>query len=392
MIRKFRSCVSDQFVLPSLSYIAIGQQLDRYLRAEAVRGLSRNNMPPTRSHEDVMGLKCGVCLGNKNLRSISQAVLGMIRAQVYSKYDIGPCPGKVCSSCDKTLRDRHKNGEESKWKLPNIDIEKIVARRVTRATAADCPCGYCELSHIKGWSLNIKMEELGYKKTLGRPRSNEAESTTSPFAAGDSASDKICRACKGVIAKGVSHVCGKRERQANMLETIDNDFSPKSRQRLASALLKKEAMDAGVSTSSGSMALASGSKHKMISFGPQPEKKKATINDFFKLQKERNFSNKDTIAIGTWYRGLNGKKSVEAGLAAAESLVKEDFREFFDVQTIQTVRKTKKGGVVNEVRNMGFCTDIEAFVTLLCELRGIENVDVQGNVDDGQNAIKVFPY
>ena len=83
---------------------------------------------------------------------------------------------------------------------------------------------------------------------------------------------------------------------------------------------------------------------------------------------------------------------MEAGLAAAEPQAKEDFREFFDVKTIQTVRKTKKGGLVNEVRNMGFCMDIKAFVTLLCELRGIENVDVQGNVDNGQNAIKVLPY
>ena len=103
-------------------------------------------------------------------------------------------------------------------------------------------------------------------------------------------------------------------------------------------------------------------------------------------------SNKDTIAIGTWYRGLNGKKSVEVGLAAAEPQAKEDFREFFDVQTIQTARKTKKGAMVNEVRIMGFCTDIEAFVTLLCELRGIENIDVQGNVDNGQKAIKVYLY
>ena len=84
-----------------------------------------------------------------------------------------------------------------------------------------------------------------------------------------------------------------------------------------------------------------------------------------------------------WYQG------VEVGLAEAEPLVKEDFRDFFEVKTIETVRKTKKEGVTREVRNMGFCTDIEAFVTLLCELRGIENVDVQFNVDDGQQAIKV---
>jgi len=122
-------------------------------------------MPPKRDHKDIMGLKCGVCLGSTNLRPISQAVLLMIRSQVYSEYDIGSCPGKVCSSCDKTLRDRAKNGTASKWKLPGIDLEKIVARRVTRATAGECSCGWCELGHIKGKLLVIKMEELG----SGRP-------------------------------------------------------------------------------------------------------------------------------------------------------------------------------------------------------------------------------
>ena len=346
-------------------------------------------MPPKRDHKDIMGLKCGVCLGSTNLRPISQTVLLMRRSQVYSEYDIGSCPGKVCSSCDKTLRDLAKNGTASKWKLPGIDLEKIVARRVTRATAGECLCGWCELGHIKGKLLVIKMEELGYRKTLGRPKSLDAEDTDTPAVAASGDSDKICRVCKGVIARGVSHVCGKRERQTNMLNTIDKDLSPSSQQRLASALLNKQAEDAGVSTSSGTIALASGSKHKMVTFGPQPKKRQATIKDFFKLQKERNFSNKDTIAISTWYRGLNGRKSVEIGLAEAEPLVKEDFRDFFEVKTIETVRKTKKEGVTTEVRNMGFCTDIEAFVTLLCELRGIENVDVQFNVDDGQKAIKV---
>ena len=291
-------------------------------------------MPPTRTHEVVMGLKCGVCLGSANLRPISQAVLGMIRAQVYSQYDFSPpsftCPSKVCSTCDKALRDRHpdKNGEKSKYKLPDINLGKVVARHVTRATANECPCGYCELGHIKGHLLVAKMEELGYKRTLGRPKSSSAEIATSPSAAaGDS--DKICRVCKGVIARGVSHVCGKRERQANLLNTINTDLSPLSRQRLTSALLTEEAKDAGVSTSSGTIALASGSKHKMVSLGPQPEKKKATIIDFFRLQKERNFSNKDMIAIRQWYRSLNGKKSVEVGLATADTMVKEDFREFF---------------------------------------------------------------
>ena len=249
-------------------------------------------MPPKRTHQDIMKIKCGVCLGSSNLRPISEAVLAMIQNQVYSQYDIGSCPSKVCSSCDKTLRDRAKNGTASKWKLPNIDLEKIVARRVTRATASEsCPCGWCELGHTSGHLLANKMEELGYRKTLGRPKSKVAENAAIlTTASGDS--DKICKVCKGVIARGVSHICGKRERQANMLNTINKDLSPSSQQRLTSALLNKQAKDAGVSTSSGTLTLASGSKHKTVTFGPQPKKKQAKLTDFFKLQKERKIYKK----------------------------------------------------------------------------------------------------
>ena len=295
-----------------------------------------------------MKIKCEVCLGSSNLRPISKAVLVMIQSQVYSQYDIGSCPSKVCSSCDKTLRDRAKNGSASKWKLPNIDLEKIAARRVTRATASaseSCPCGWCELGHTSGHLLAKKMEELGYRKTLGRPKSPDAENIASlTTASGDS--EKICKLCKGVIARGVSHICGKRERQTNLLNTINKDLSPSSQQRLTSALLNKQATDAGVSTSSGTLTLASGSKHKIVTFGPQPKKKQA------KLQKERNFSNKDTIAISTWYRGINGRASVEVGLAEAEPMLKEDFREFFNVETIEnkegwSLKRSKKHGLLH---------------------------------------------
>ena len=87
------------------------------------------------THDDIMGRKCGLCLGNKSLCPISQTMLARIKKYFYKDYTIGPCPRVICGSCEPALRDREKfetKGVPIKNKLPTTDIEKIMARRVTR--------------------------------------------------------------------------------------------------------------------------------------------------------------------------------------------------------------------------------------------------------------------
>ena len=51
------------------------------------------------THDDIMGRKCGLCLGNKSLRPISQNILTRIKKHFYQEYTIGPCPRVICGTC-----------------------------------------------------------------------------------------------------------------------------------------------------------------------------------------------------------------------------------------------------------------------------------------------------
>ena len=135
------------------------------------------------THDDIMGRKCGLCLGNKNLRSINPTILSRIKKYFYSGYCIGLCPRVICGSCEPALRDREKvmeKGSKPKHTLPSTDIERIMARRESRSSASEgCNCGWCEVGHLKGQQLVNRIKELGYKShKMGRPKSaNPAPAT-----------------------------------------------------------------------------------------------------------------------------------------------------------------------------------------------------------------------
>ena len=63
-------------------------------------------MPPAKTHQDFMKLVCGVCTRKDlKLRSISSAVLELIKKHHYSGYNLisGDFPSVVCNSCYSIL-------------------------------------------------------------------------------------------------------------------------------------------------------------------------------------------------------------------------------------------------------------------------------------------------
>ena len=347
-------------------------------------------MPLT--HNDIMGRKCGLCLGNKSLRPISNAILDRIKKFFFSGYSIGLCPRVICGSCEPALRDKEKfvnDGVKIKNKLPSTDIKKIMARRSTRSSPSECTCGWCEVGHLNGQTLVNRLEELGYRnRQVGRPKS--AAGTSMTMSSGESV--KICNDCKGLIARGVNHVCNKRQRQQNIVTMLLRDLSPASRQRVQASLLKQNLKDVnGNNASSGTFSMASGSKQMTVTVGPQKKPmKQLSVEAFMKLKKANNLSKKQLIGVGTWLRAETGKRNItEKGLAEKLPGMKEELRDFFDVEMVSTTRKEKSGNVVTETRPMVFCTDIEAFTTYVIGERDIEVADIQVNIDDGQQVDKV---
>ena len=81
-------------------------------------------------------------------------------------------------------------------------------------------------------------------------------------------------------------------------------------------------------------------------------------------------------------------KITEKGLAQTLPDIKEELRDFFEVRMVTTSRKVS-GKLEIESRPMVFCSDIEAFTTYAIGERGIEVEDIQTNIDDGQQVLKV---
>ena len=352
------------------------------------------------THDDIMRRKCGLCLGNNKLRPISVTNLERIKKYMYSGYSIGLCPGVICSSCDPALRDRQKvveQGAKPKHSLPSTDIEKIMARRVSRSSASDgCTCGWCEVGHLKGQQLVNRIKELGYKNLkIGRPKSaNLAPSYAkkTSWRDEDPGAEKVCKDCKGTIRRGISHVCTKRQRQENIVTMMVRDLSPASRQRIQARLLKQDFTDVNGNSISGAISIASGTKQMTVNIGPQKKPmKQLSIGAFMKLKKANNLSKKQLKGVGTWLRSEIGKRKIaETGLSEKLPEMKEELRDFFDVKMVTTTRKEKSGKVVTETRPMAYCTDLEGFTTYVIGERDIKVEDIQVNIDDGQNVIKVI--
>ena len=166
-------------------------------------------MPPAVTHKDVMGKLCGICLSKLSLRRMSDTALGIIQKHVWAGYTKGESPDKLCGSCYNWLMDVDKSGsiEAAKRKPPvtYTRLRLLAPPRQTRGSAtgfSECRCGYCQVGHLSGQRYHNKMKELGIRKVPGPVPAPD----TSPT------SLHLCCFCHGVLARGVSHVCGRRAR------------------------------------------------------------------------------------------------------------------------------------------------------------------------------------
>ena len=167
-------------------------------------------MPPVRTHEDVMTRLCGICMSKLSLRSMSESALKIIKKHLWAGYTKGESPNKLCISCYNWLNDVEKSGgiEAAKRKAPvtHNQLSSLAPPRQTRSStsgSSQCQCGYCQVGHLSGQIYLNKMKELGNRKVPGPV---PAPPDTSPT------SIHLCAFCHGILAKGVSHVCGRRAR------------------------------------------------------------------------------------------------------------------------------------------------------------------------------------
>lgn len=176
----------------------------------------------------------------------------------------------------------------------------------------------------------------------------------------------------------------------NLARARDN--SPNSVRRLTAGLVNGICQEEGVSQTSGSITLPSGSGSKILNIGEQKPMKQATLDEFVRMGQSVGLSHAQTKEVATFVRSQFGRYSVQPGLKIYLPHLKDETRHFFTVETVQTIRKNaKKKTVIEEERPMVYCNRIDAFIDHVLDRRNIEegNVDIQFGLDDGRVNLKV---
>ena len=106
----------------------------------------------------------------------------------------------------------------------------------------------------------------------------------------------VCSKCFSIVSKGVSHVCKKTQKQANLAGMVKS-ASLKSKSKVTSELLKNICSDSGVTLRGGEIKLSTGGKSLPVKVGtPQnlPKTPRFTHDSLKRLQAAYNFSDRAT--------------------------------------------------------------------------------------------------
>ena len=142
-----------------------------------------------------------------------------------------------------------------------------------------------------------------------------------------------------------------------------------------------------------SVDLPSGSKTLHVSFGPAPEMPQFSHQEMMDIQLEKNHTDSALKSFAAAVRNKFGKFSVEPGLMEELPKRKIALSDFF---TVIVKDNTRKNGAEYKVLThpLFYCSDIEAFIQLICEERGLkpEDLVVTVGLDDGQGSLKVSTH
>ena len=106
----------------------------------------------------------------------------------------------------------------------------------------------------------------------------------------------VCSKCFSIVSKGVSHICKKTRKQANLAEMVKSS-SIKSKSKVTSEVLKDICSDPGVTLRGGEIKLSTGGKPLPVKIGtPQniPKTPRFTHESLKRLQAAYNFSDRAT--------------------------------------------------------------------------------------------------
>ena len=292
-------------------------------------------------------------------------------------------PSVLCGSCYSTLNLMGKHGpDKTSKKLPDFDYSTF--RKSTRITANSphCLCKYCDVSRLSGGDYQSYCNSIRNKP--GKPSEGSSLFKTSPRV-------RICSDCQTELRPGHAHKCNKTSRRENILELV-RQSSLGTQQRITSGLLDDMAADQQVNKRDGSISLATkGPNKKTVTFGPKKENRVFSHEDLLRLKTRFNLSTDKALELSAAIQHVMGQKSVEPYFNKAITQQNHTLDDFFTQENVTVFRKVKDE-IVEEVRPLIYCSDVEALISVMLLTRDIdeEKHNLIMGIDDGQGVLKVM--
>ena len=243
-----------------------------------------------KSHEENRLKVCCICF-RKGDRPLSETHKLFIVEKIYSQYKELEAflPLGICNHCRAIITSH--NSPNPRPLIVSYSFENLAKAMMERAPLTrahpDCFCEICQVAtatptNISGIAAGGGPGSKPIGRGRGRPRVNPAPETV-----------KMCSECNTIIHAGKSHNCNRSTR----LENLQSMLTPKTKNQLASYILKEkfnEAADSSIqlSTLGKPMTIsrpsASTSYDKTAAFH-------VSHDDLLKMQVSLNLSDKKTL-------------------------------------------------------------------------------------------------
>ena len=210
----------------------------------------------TRSHEKVLQQMCLLCLGKGSLR-ITDKYKSAIQAHILSDYTTHEkiLPQSLCTSCQRKLSSLTTASPQN---IPPLDYQNMIQdlqNRDNSTLTTFCTCGACAYALWKPPHPKAKRPQSRYHFPLAvsppppavsLPQSPPPPKTSPPHHASlpQAQEGVVCDKCFGPVVPDTDHDCSRTAR----LQNVDKLLTPRSKQQLASSIIREAVEASGSNT------------------------------------------------------------------------------------------------------------------------------------------------
>ena len=212
--------------------------------------------------------------------------------------------------------------------------------------------------------------------------------------------ERRCTLCSSVVGKGRTHKCTKQQMRENLHKLVAQK-SMKSKEKIASNVIKHIFEDKGVNKRGGTVLLSTGGDKLPVTLSFKVNKVRFSHENLKRLQVVQGSSDRGIKKTAQAIRHILGRDSIAPGLAASLSERNKLLENHFEVKEFTMKKKPKddeKGdfevddeGYMDYKVNGVVTPNFDKLVREITELRGLNpgETEVLCGLDDGQEFNKI---